>query len=38
VLFSGLASDFFAGGQLPAGVSPGDTIELTISGQVIGKL
>ena len=38
VLFSGLASDFFGGGQLPPGVDPGDTIAVSISGQVIVKL
>ena len=38
VLFSGLASDFFGGGQLPPGVDPGDIIEVTLSGQVIAKL
>jgi hypothetical protein len=38
VLFSGPASDFFGGGQLPPGVAPTDTIEASIVGQVIVKL
>jgi hypothetical protein len=38
VLFSAPASDVFAGGPLPPGVAPTDTIEASIVGEVIIKL
>jgi hypothetical protein len=38
VLFSAPASDFFGGGQLPPGVAPTDTIEVSIVADVIVKL
>jgi hypothetical protein len=38
VVFSGPASVFFGPGPLPPGVAPTDTIEVSISGEVIVKL
>ena len=38
VVFSAPASVFFGGQPLPSGVSPTDTIEVSISGEVIPKL
>ena len=38
VVFSAPASVFFGGGPLPPGVAPTDTIEVSISGEVIPKL
>jgi hypothetical protein len=38
VVFSGPASEFFGGGQLPPGVAPTDTIEVSIVVDVIAKL
>jgi len=38
VVFSAPASVFFGGQPLPTGVAPTDTIEVSISGEVIPKL
>ena len=38
VVFSGPASEFFEGGPLPPGVAPTDTIEASLSVEVIPKV